>query len=205
MKTIRDALLARSEDDRPALLSGEDRWSWREYVDQCSRRASVLADVLDPERPPHVGLLMDNTPEMAFQLGAAGLGAHVAVGLNTTRRGEALLADIRKADCQVVVADPRLLPLLDGIDLDGVRLERSDDPGWQERVRGCVRRPARRRTRARLAVHADLHLGHQRRPEGGADHPRQGDGSRAPTWPSGSGWAATTCCTRRCRCSTPTR
>ena len=79
---------------------------------------------------------MDNTPEMAFQLGAAGLGGHVAVGLNTTRRGEALLADIRKADCQVVVADPRLLPLLEGIDLAGVRLERSDDPRWQRTRRG---------------------------------------------------------------------
>jgi fatty-acyl-CoA synthase len=134
MTTIRDALLARSEDDGPALLSGEDRWSWREYVDQCSRRAHVLADALDPDRPPHVGLLMDNTPEMVFQLGAAGLGVHVAVGLNTTRRGEALLADIRKADCQVVVADPRLLPLLDGIHLGDVRLERSDDPAWHERV-----------------------------------------------------------------------
>jgi fatty-acyl-CoA synthase len=132
--TVRDALLARSTDDRPGLVSGEDRWSWREYVGQCARRAHVLADLLAEDRPPHVGLLMDNTPEMAFQLGAAGLGGHIAVGLNTTRRGESLLADIRKADCQVVVADPRLLPLLEGIDLSGVRLERSDGPSWHERV-----------------------------------------------------------------------
>ena len=95
---------------------------------------TLLADLLADDRPPHVGLLMDNTPEMAFQLGAAGLGGHVAVGLNTTRRGESLLADIRKADCQVIVTDPRLLPLLEGIDLAGVRLERSDDPSWLQRV-----------------------------------------------------------------------
>jgi fatty-acyl-CoA synthase len=134
MTTVRDALLARSEDDRPGLLAGEARWSWREYVAQCARRAHVMSDLLDDDRPPHVGLLMDNTPEMAFQLGAAGLGGHVAVGLNTTRRGDALLADIRKADCQVVVVDPRLLPLLEDIDLGGVRLERSDDPSWHQRI-----------------------------------------------------------------------
>jgi fatty-acyl-CoA synthase len=134
MTTIRDALLARSEQDAPALRAGDDRWSWREYVAQSARRARVLGDLLDEGRPPHIGLLMDNTPEMAFQLGAAGLGGHVAVGLNTTRRGDALVADILKADCQVVVADPRLLPLLEGIDLGGVRLERSDDPGWRSRV-----------------------------------------------------------------------
>src|SRR3954454_1728599 len=141
MSTVRDALLARSADDRPALLAGADRWSWREYVEECARRAHVLADLLADDRPPHVGLLMDNTPEMAFQLGAAGLGGHVAVGLNTTRRGEALLADIRRADCQVVVADPRLLPLLDGIDLTGVHLERSDDAAWQARVEAAPPEP----------------------------------------------------------------
>ena len=134
MTTIRDLLLARSDDDSPGLRAGDECWSWRGYVAGCARRAHVLADVLDSDRPPHVGLLMDNTPEMAFQLGAAGLGTHVAVGLNTTRRGESLLADIRKADCQVVVADPRLLPLLEGIDLRGVRLQRSDDPAWRQRV-----------------------------------------------------------------------
>lgn len=134
MTTIRDALLARSDDDRPALRAGDQHWTWSEYVAECSRRAHVVADLLEGGQPAHVGLLMDNTPEMAFLLGSAGLGAHVAVGLNTTRRGEALLADIRKADCQVVIADPRVLPLLEGIDLGGVRLERSDDPAWQSRV-----------------------------------------------------------------------
>ena len=138
MTTVRDVLLARSEDDRDGLLAGDTRWSWREYVAQCARRSQVLRDLLDPDLPAHVGLLMDNTPEMAFQLGAAGLGGHVAVGLNTTRRGESLLADLRKADCQVVVADPRLLPLLEGIDLSGVRLERSDDPSWHRRIEAAT-------------------------------------------------------------------
>jgi fatty-acyl-CoA synthase len=131
--TIRDALLARADDEHPALLAGEQRWSWREYVAESARRAHVLAGLLDPARPPHVGLLMDNTPEMAFQLGAAGLGAHVAVGLNTTRRGDALRADIVKADCQVVLVDERLEALLSGLDLD-VRVVRSDDPSWRARV-----------------------------------------------------------------------
>ncbi len=134
MSTIRDALLARADDDHPALLAGDDRWSWREYVEQSARRAHAVADLLDPGLPPHVGLLMDNTPEMAFELGAAGLGAHVAVGLNTTRRGDALRADLLKADCQVVLVDARLAPLLAGVDLGEVRVVRSDDPAWLEQI-----------------------------------------------------------------------
>lgn len=118
--TIRDALLARADDDHPALLHEQKTWSWRSFVEESARRANVLADRLAPGRPPHVGLLMDNTPEMLFALGAAGFGAHVAVGLNTTRRGSALAADVVKADCQVVLADPHRLPLLEGLDLGDV-------------------------------------------------------------------------------------
>ena len=127
--TVRAALQARRGDDRPALLAGDAHWSWREYVAESAGRAHVLAGMLDADLPPHVGLLMDNTPEMAFALGAAGLGGHVAVGLNTTRRGAALVADVHKADCQVVIADPRLLNLLEG-DLGDVQVMRSDDPEW---------------------------------------------------------------------------
>ncbi len=115
--SIREALLARAADDRPALLFEDRTWSWRSFVDESTRRAQVLSARLDPTLPPHVGVLMDNTPEMLFALGAAGLGGHVVVGLNTTRRGSALAEDVRKADCQVVLAEPHLLPLLEGLEL----------------------------------------------------------------------------------------
>lgn len=122
MTTLRDLLLARADDDRPGLLAGDERWSWREYVATAAARAGVLRELLDPTRPPHVGVLLDNTPEMAFQLAAAGLGGHVVVGLNTTRRGAGLLADIRKADVQVLVVEATHAPLLEGLDLSGVRV-----------------------------------------------------------------------------------
>jgi fatty-acyl-CoA synthase len=118
--TLRDLLLARADDDRPGLLAGDERWSWREYVATAVARAEVLSELLDPGRPAHVGVLLDNTPEMAFQLAAAGLGGHVVVGLNTTRRGAGLLADIRKADVQVLVVEPANAPLLEGLDLEDV-------------------------------------------------------------------------------------
>ncbi len=120
--TIRNLLLARADDDGPALLHLDRTWSWREYVGRAAARAAALRERHDPDRPFHVGLLLGNTPEMVVELGAAGLGGHVAVGLNTTRRGEALLADIRKADVQLLVADDEHRPLLAGLDLDGIRL-----------------------------------------------------------------------------------
>lgn len=130
MSTIRTLLTRRAEDDSPGLLAGERSWSWREYVATTRGRAASLAGLLDPTRPPHVGLLLANTPEMTFQLGAAGWGAHVVVGLNTTRRGDALLADIRRADVQVVVTEPGQAFLLDGLDLTGVRVVDAATYDW---------------------------------------------------------------------------
>ena len=124
MTTLRDLLLARADDDRPALLAGDRTWSWREYVMAASGRAAALQELLDPARPPHVGVLLDNTPEMALQLAAAGFGAHVVVGLNTTRRGVGLLADIGKADVQVLVVEDAHAGLLEGLDLSGVQVVR---------------------------------------------------------------------------------
>ena len=60
---------------------------------------------------------MDNTPEMLLGLSAAGLGGHVVVGVNSTRRGEALLADLQRADVQVLLTDATQRHLLDGLNL----------------------------------------------------------------------------------------
>src|SRR5262249_5865625 len=56
-------------------------------------------------------------PEFSFLLGGAALAGAVLVGLNTTRRGDALARDIRLADCQVVVTESRYVELLDELDL----------------------------------------------------------------------------------------
>ena len=55
-----------------------------------------------PDRPFHVGVLMDNLPAFVFaELGCALAGATL-VGLNPTRTGAALARDVEYADCQLV-------------------------------------------------------------------------------------------------------
>jgi fatty-acyl-CoA synthase len=125
--TVRDLLLARAEQDTPALLTHGRTWSWREFVSDASGRASAIGQLLDPGHPPHVGLLMDNTPEMLLGLAAAGLGNHVAVGVNSTRRGEALLADLHRADVQLLLTDATQGWLLDGLDLAGIQVVDTGD------------------------------------------------------------------------------
>ena len=134
MTTLRQLLLDRSGDDRPGLATRDRTWTWAEHVADATARATALRTLLDEGRPPHFGVLLDNTAEMAMALSAAALGGHVAVGLNTTRRGESLLADVRTGDCQVVLTDAAHADLLEGHDLAGVRVVRVDGDEWLELV-----------------------------------------------------------------------
>jgi fatty-acyl-CoA synthase len=109
--------------DRPALRFGDDSWTHAELLEESRRYAAVLAARLDPSRPPHVGVLLDNTPDYVFTLYAAGLLGAVVVGLNNTRRDEHLAADIAHTDVQFVLTEPRHLsllePALDHVELPG--------------------------------------------------------------------------------------
>ena len=137
--TVQQALLALADSDRPGLAFEDRRWTWRELAGESAARAHTLAAMADPDRPLHVGALMENTPEMAMALAAGAIGGHVTVGINATRRGVGLAADVRRADCQVLLTDAEHLPLLDGLDLGGATVVDTDSDDWSDRVAAAPR------------------------------------------------------------------
>jgi fatty-acyl-CoA synthase len=130
--TMQAYLRRRLSDSNVAVKHRDLQWSWSEYLAAASARAAALIGAADPQRPMHIGALLGNTPEMCAQMAAAGLGGYVLCGLNNTRRGEALAADIRRADCQYVVTDAEHRPLLDGLDLGATQILDSSTPEWDE-------------------------------------------------------------------------
>jgi fatty-acyl-CoA synthase len=126
--TVTELLLARADDANPGLAFEDQRWTWREHVRECADRAALLRSLRRPG-PFHVGVLLDNVPEFSFLLGGAALAGAVIVGLNTSRRGEALVRDVKLADCQVVLTDSRYVELLQGLDI-GARVLDIDSPAW---------------------------------------------------------------------------
>jgi fatty-acyl-CoA synthase len=91
-------------EDRGVCFEGSFT-SWRSHIRHGAALAAALRARLDPALPPHVGVLLQNTPFFSAVLVAAGLSGVVPVGLNPVRRGAALERDIRHADCQLVLAD----------------------------------------------------------------------------------------------------
>jgi fatty-acyl-CoA synthase len=135
--TIQALLRKRLSDPAIAVKHRDAQWSWEQYLAQSAARAAALLDAADRDRPLHIGALLGNTPEMLAQMAAAGLGGYVLCGLNTTRRGEALAADIRRADCQFVVTDAEHRPLLAGLDLGQTQILDTSTPQWAEMI-GCA-------------------------------------------------------------------
>ena len=133
--SVADLLLARAHDPGLAVASGHDRWTWAEAVAAGAARAGLLAS-LGELGPPHVGVLLGNEPEYLFWLAAAALSGAVVVGVNPTRRGEALAGDVRRTDCRVLVTDADGAALLEGLDtgVPADRVLRVDDPAYADRV-----------------------------------------------------------------------
>ena len=101
-----------ADDDHPGLRFEDQSWSWQEVVDESAARASLIGSFVEDgaEGEPlddqlHVGVLLGNVPEYVFWLGAAALAGAVVVGINPTRRGDALAGDIVRTDCSLLVTD----------------------------------------------------------------------------------------------------
>ncbi|EID09087.1 acyl-CoA synthetase [Mycobacterium xenopi RIVM700367] len=115
-------------DDRGVYF--EDSFvNWRDHIQHGAAVGAALRARLDPAKPPHVGVLLENTPFFSAVLVAAGLSGIVPVGLNPVRRGTALARDIRHADCQLVLADSNSAAALGDIEYVNV-----DSPEWTDEV-----------------------------------------------------------------------
>jgi fatty-acyl-CoA synthase len=123
---------ARADDPRPGLRFEDRTWSWAEHTAEASARAAWYADRRPVDGPPHVGVLLENVPEFSFWLAAAALGRFVLVGLNATRRGADMTADIRSTACGLVLTDTVGAAMLDGLDLGGARVVNVNATSYDE-------------------------------------------------------------------------
>ncbi len=134
IETMQQLLRERVHDDNPAVLHGDRTWTWREHLAEAAAEASALISLADPFRALHVGALLTNSPPMLRAMAGAALGGYVLCGINTTRRGDGLLADLRRSDCQLLLVDSEHRPLLDGLDLSGITVLDVTSPSFADTV-----------------------------------------------------------------------
>ncbi|WP_329350735.1 long-chain-fatty-acid--CoA ligase [Streptomyces sp. NBC_01261] len=131
-RTVAELVQARWGDHRPGLWCGQQVLTHHEMASGAAARAALLADLLPPGTAPHVGVLLDNTPEYPLWLSAAALAGAAVAGINPTRRGPELARDILHTECRFLVTERAHLPLLDGLQLPGVQLLVTDTQAYDD-------------------------------------------------------------------------
>ncbi|MGW1954172.1 AMP-binding protein [Streptomyces sp. NPDC001920] len=129
-RTVAELVAAGWGDHRPGLWFEGRTLTRHETAAGAAVRAALLADLLPPGAEPHIGMLLDNVPEYPLWLSAAALARAAVAGINPTRRGPELARDILHTECRVLITERARLPLLDGLDLPGVRLLLTGTPEY---------------------------------------------------------------------------
>lgn len=120
--TVAELVQRQWGDHRPGLRHEDIVLSHHQVAAGAAARAALLADLLSAGSEPHIGVLLDNTPEFPLWLSAAALAGAAVAGINPTRRGAELARDIMHTECRVLITERVHLPLLDGLELPGVRV-----------------------------------------------------------------------------------
>jgi fatty-acyl-CoA synthase len=118
MTALTDHIRQLAGSPKTGLLFEDEQYSWTQIVAAASARAAFLLEQGFGD-PLHVGVLLENVPESVFWLFGGHLSGATIVGLNSTRRGAELAADITHTDCRAFVTDAAGRQLLTdaGVDL----------------------------------------------------------------------------------------
>ncbi|MFE6975633.1 AMP-binding protein [Streptomyces sp. NPDC057682] len=130
--TVAELVQRQWGDHRPGLRHEDLVLTQHQVASGAAARAALLADLLPPGGEPHLGVLLDNTPEFPLWLSAAALAGAAVAGINPTRRGAELARDITHTDCRVLITERAHLPLLDGLPLPGVRVLVTDTDAYAD-------------------------------------------------------------------------
>ena len=120
--TVAELVARRWGDHRPALWCEDRVLTHHEVAAGAAARAALLTDLLPPGAEPHVGVLLDNTPESPLWLGRG--GARGSGGRRHQPHPPGRGAGPRHPAHRVpdLVTERTHLPLLTGLELPGVRL-----------------------------------------------------------------------------------
>ncbi|NGO77014.1 AMP-binding protein [Streptomyces sp. YC504] len=130
--TVAELVQARWADHRPGLWFEDEVYSHHQVTAAAAARAALLADLLPRGAEAHVAVLLDNTPEFPRWLSAAALAGAAVAGINPTRRGAELARDILHTEARILITERAHLPLLDGLELPGVRVLVTDTDAYAE-------------------------------------------------------------------------
>jgi len=133
LATAAELFWSHQKSESKGLHFEDGEVTYRQWLDEARRRAALFDELRDPDKPPHIGVLLDNTPDYLYWLGAAAISGAVIVGVNSTYRGAELLRLIDHADCQLMVVSDTFGDLLEEAEfsMDPAKVLRTESPAYR--------------------------------------------------------------------------
>ena len=128
--TMRDLVLSHADNPDTAILFEDEQHTYEDWVAESVAWAHALLELRQPG-PFHIGVLAENSPRYATALAAAAVAGASLVGINPTRQGHELERDISHADCQLILVQSNLAPMLNGLDLGAANARLFDIEGGE--------------------------------------------------------------------------
>ena len=88
---IATLLLDRLGDQHPGLRTRTRDWTWDQVVRESAARGALAIDLRRkhfPDKPPHIGVLLDNVEDFVFWLGGAALAGAVIASHHIHREAD---------------------------------------------------------------------------------------------------------------------
>lgn len=121
MTPLTEAFLARRGDDKPGCTFEGHTTPWMKVVTESATRAEILRNFIEPSEAQRFAVLVDDSREYMFWLGAALLSGICMTGLDPTRPSSLNTAALQGCQCQFVVSDDAGLRYLESLAIGSYR------------------------------------------------------------------------------------
>jgi len=123
--TIAEHIEKHKENDDIAIVADGQAITYRRYFTECAMRAN-FARKTTGKFHPHIGVMLENTPEFLYWLGACAISRSTFVALNSTHRGSELKSQVTHTECDLVLTEKSSYDLLVDAGVDVGIVDRVD-------------------------------------------------------------------------------
>jgi len=102
--TIAEHILKHKDNESTAIIADGHVITYRQFFEESARRANYARKTTGKYHP-HIGVLLENTPEFLYWLGACAISRSVLVALNSTHRGAELEHQVSHTECDMVFTE----------------------------------------------------------------------------------------------------
>ena len=133
--TIAEHIEKHRNNESVAIVADGHSITYKQFFEESARRANYARKTTGKYHP-HIGVMLENTPEFLYWLGACAISRSILVALNSTHRGKELEQQVSHTSCDMVFTENRFFEQLTDAGIDQGIIDRVDTATYLNMVSG---------------------------------------------------------------------